>query len=139
MIGIQPRSIRFKLTAWYAGMLALAVIILALTVATLLERRLNANFDDDLLKTAEAIRRTAVPQDDFDGQLGNFELPALDPFSIAGYFIELYDFIGSPDGRVSFRSETLGSRDLPYWLPSKDDNASGYHETKIDGQSLRLY
>jgi heavy metal sensor kinase len=139
MIGIQPRSIRFRLTALYALMLAIAVVALAVLIATLLERRLNSNFDEELVTTASAIRTTAQPQQGLDGQLAGFYLPALDPFSTAGYFIELYDLAGQSRPRVTFRSENLGTRDLPYFLPSNGQRSSSFHNISVDEEKVRLY
>lgn len=136
MIGIQPRSIRFKLTAWYTAALTLGVIVLAILIATLLERRLNDNFDQELSNAADAVIDTARVKQEFDGGPLTYDIPALDPFSTAGYFIQLYDI--SARVTSSYSSESLGDRNLPYWEPTGTQRGRTFHNSQIDGESVRI-
>lgn len=136
MIGIHPRSIRFKLTAWYAAVLALAIVVLSIVIATLVERRLNSNFDQDLNNAASVVVNTMTYTPTFDGGPYKYEIPALDPFSVSGYFIQLYDV--SSRVTVTYRSETLGDRNLPYSLPTTGKRQRSLSNIEIDGEDIRL-
>lgn len=136
MIGLHPRSIRFKLTAWYAAALTIGVIVLAVLIATLLERRLYSNFDQELSNTALAVYDTARVAQDFDGGPLTYDIPALDPFSTAGYFVQLYDITGSP--KSTYRSASLGDRNLPFWSSTSGPQSRSFHSSEIDGESIRL-
>jgi heavy metal sensor kinase len=132
----RRRSIRFKLTAWYAGVLALAIIALSILIATLVERRLNANFDQDLNNAATGVVNTMTYTPTFDGGPYRYEIPAFDPFTVSGYFIQLYDV--SSRVTVTYRSETLGERNLPYSLPTSGKRQRSMSDIKIDDEHIRL-
>lgn len=134
MEAARRRSIRFKLTAWYAGVLTLAVIVLAIVMATLIERGLTANFDNELDNTANAIRDRSSVTYGIDGTVARVTIPQLDPFSIAGYFVQVY----LANGEDSYKSDSLGTRDLPYWLPENGVAKRTYHDTTVDSEAIRL-
>jgi heavy metal sensor kinase len=131
---LRRRSIRFRLTAWYAAVLALAIILFALAINEVLDRRLNDSFDQELLNTARAIQRTAVARQSPDGFPVVIEMPALDPFSIAGYFLQMY----RPNGESAYRSESLGQRNLPVPDFSREQDQATYETVSIDGQQMRI-
>jgi signal transduction histidine kinase len=110
------------------------VVLLAFVVATLIERQLIDNFDSELANTANAIRNASRVSYGIDGSVDQVTVPPLDPFSIAGYFVQIY----SPNGRDSYKSESLGERDLPYWLPVNGVAKRTYHDTTIDDEPIRL-
>ena len=130
----RSRSIRFRLTAWYATVLALVLLLLIFATSEALERRLSSNFDADLLNTARAIQRTADVRILPDGMRVVIDLPAIDPFSVAGYFIQT----SYPDGMTDYRSESLGYRSLP--VPDLSDGleSSRYVTVSVDGERLRI-
>jgi heavy metal sensor kinase len=134
MIGMRPRSIRFKLTAWYAGILALSLVVFAFLIATLIERRLTDNFDPSLNTAANQILQNAHIQPGIDGESVQLIMPSFDPFSIAGYFIQVY----STDGRTIYQSDNLGERDLPFWTPEGGSSKRTFHNIDIEDESLRL-
>lgn len=45
---MRPRSIRWRLTFWYAGALAVALVLFGVLIQALLERRLFSEIDEDL-------------------------------------------------------------------------------------------
>ena len=134
MARLRPRSIRFRLTAWYATVLTLVLLTLIVIASEALDRRLSSNFDDDLTNTAAAIQRTAEVRSFGDGAPVSIDLPALDPFSVAGYFIQ----ISLPDGSTEYRSDALGYRDLP--LPDLTNGLDGlrFDTITIDNEHLRI-
>ncbi len=134
MAARSRRSIRFRLTVWYAAVLALVLLTLIVVMSEALERRLLSNFDDDLLNTARAIQRTAEVRVFGDGAPVSIDLPALDPFSVAGYFIQ----ISLPDGTTQYRSDALGYRDLPLTDLSNGLERNRYDTIEIDDGSLRI-
>ncbi|MCC6705514.1 MAG: HAMP domain-containing protein [Thermomicrobiales bacterium] len=133
MFSRRPRSIRFRLTAWYAGALALVLLVLIFAASEALERRLTNNFDADLLNTARAIQSTADVGVRADG-IVRITLPALDPFSVAGYFIQT----AYPSGAIDFRSESLGDRELPPTDLTAGLERSRFDTVTIDGERLRI-
>jgi heavy metal sensor kinase len=131
---LYRRSIRFRLTAWYAGVLTLAILLFALAINAVMERRLDDNFDQNLLQTARAIQRTATVQLRPDTGRYYVQMPALNPFSIAGYFIQIYDLFGESD----YRSDSLGQRDLPTPDLSDTQNQITFETISIDDQQMRI-
>ncbi len=134
MNALRRRSIRFRLTAWYALVLALAILLFALATSAVMERRLDESFDRELLDTARAIQRTAEVRPSGRGFPALIDMPALDPFSIAGYFIQIY----RPDGSTAYRSESLGLRNLPPPDLSQSQDQVSSQTVSIDGQEMRL-
>jgi signal transduction histidine kinase len=128
------RTIRFRLTVWYAAILALALLLLILAATQTLERRLTSNFDDDLHTTARAIQQTAEVRTFGDGLPVSIDMPALDPFSVAGYFIQ----ISRPDGRIEYRSDGLGPRDLPLTDLSDGLERVRFDTITLEGERFRI-
>ena len=99
-------SLRFKLTAWYAGLLALVLVAVAVSVLRLAEGRLLADMDARLFNTADdiagvigeqlAARQGFGPPVRFDEVV-----PALGSFTSRGLLIQIVD----DDGQVVRRSE----------------------------------
>jgi signal transduction histidine kinase len=133
MISSRLRSIRFRLTAWYAAVLGLALLVLIVAASETLERRLANNFDADLLNTARAIQGTAEVRAFGDGMTPEIFLPALDPFSVAGYFIQ----ISLPDGELVYRSDGLGNRELPQTDLTHGLERNQYVTISLDGERFR--
>src|SRR5262249_61846254 len=52
---MKTKSIRFRLTAWYAGLLAILLILFGGTIYFTLERFLERNLSDTLAKEAQTI------------------------------------------------------------------------------------
>lgn len=134
MAARNRRTIRFRLTAWYATLLALVLLILIFAANETLERRLTSNFDDDLHTTARAIQQTAEVRTFGDGLPVSIDMPALDPFSVAGYFIQ----ISRPDGRIEYRSDGLGLRDLPLTDLSEGLERVRFDTITLEGERFRI-
>ena len=59
MQSIRRRSIRFRLTAWYSIILAIAIAGFGFATFTILSRQLDNNTDEKLASTALAIQRNS--------------------------------------------------------------------------------
>ena len=93
---LVPGSIRFRLTAWYALLLALVLAILGFSVLNLAERRLREDVDQRLEATAGDINaaagaraRTLVAER--GGFLFAEIIPDLGPFEARGLSIQIVD------------------------------------------------
>lgn len=104
--GRRVASVRFKLTAWYAGLLALVLIALTVAVLRLAEGRLLADMDARLLNTADdiagVIGDNLAARQVFGAPVRFDEVvPALGAFTSRGLLIQIVD----ADGQVVRRSE----------------------------------
>src|SRR6478735_3485660 len=119
MRGIRRRSIRFRLTAWYACILAIAIAGFAVATFAILSRQLDTNADQRLASTALSIQQNSRISA-YEGEVV-LDFPLLDQFRIAGYFIEGYRYQSSDgSGPSSFlRSDNLGDYDLPIRTETK--------------------
>jgi signal transduction histidine kinase len=134
MAARSRRTIRFRLTIWYAAILAVVLLLFILTASEFLERRLTSDFDDDLHTTARAIQQTAEVRTFGDGLPVSIDMPALDPFSVAGYFIQ----ISRADGRIEYRSDGLGARDLPLTDLSHGLERVRFDTISVDDERFRI-
>jgi len=57
---VKTRSIRFRLTAWYAGLLTVLLVLFGVFIYFTLERFLETNLRDTLAKEAQTIGETLV-------------------------------------------------------------------------------
>ena len=92
----RPGSIRFRLTAWYALLLALVLAILGFSVLNLAERRLREDIDQRLEATAGDINAAASARArTFVEERGGFAfsdiIPGLGPFEARGLSIQIVD------------------------------------------------
>src|SRR5262245_42304647 len=98
---MNTRSIRFRLTAWYAGLLAGLLILFGIFIYFTLDRFLEANLRDTLAKESETIGDTLVrdvAQNGDDYVVGEIE----EHFAprIMGRFLR----VTRPDGSVLYQS-----------------------------------
>ena len=101
------RSIRFRLTAWYALVLVAVFVIFSLSLNTLLERELRQDIDRRLESITNEIKNTARLQ-------GNFQFMTLtfdDPTSLS--FPSLLIQIVDNQGKFSYSSNNLGRGRTP--------------------------
>ncbi|MBA3415717.1 MAG: HAMP domain-containing protein [Chloroflexia bacterium] len=104
--GRRVASLRFKLTAWYAGLLALVLIALTVSVLRLAEGRLLTDMDARLFNTADDIAGAigeALATSQVFGAPVRFDdvVPALGSFTSRGLLIQVVD----AEGEVVRRSE----------------------------------
>lgn len=130
------RSIRFRLTAWYALILFIIILLLGAGVAKVLERELRQDVDVRLRASAEEMLDQFQVTMEFGGQntyLYTGSSPA--EFSFPSQLIQIV----SADGRLLFTSENLGDRQLPT-VPATDGREASmrYEDTVVDGESLRV-
>ncbi len=130
------RSIRFRLTAWYALILFIIILLLGAGVAKVLERELRQDVDLRLRASAEEMLDQFQVSMEFGGQstvLYSDASPA--EFSFPSQLIQIV----SSDGRLLFTSENLGQRQLPTVPASTGDDASmRYENAELDGATLRV-
>ena len=130
------RSIRFRLTAWYALILFVIIILLGAGVAKVLERELREDVDVRLRTSAEELVNQFQVLMQFGGQtpyIYSETSPA--EFSFPSQLIQLV----SPEGRVIFSTDNLGQRTLPT-VQAPDGRAASirYANTELDGATLRV-
>jgi heavy metal sensor kinase len=135
--GIRRRSIRFRLTAWYACILAIAIAGFAFATFAILSRQLDTNADEKLASTALSIQQNSRISAR-EGELV-LETPPLDPFRIAGFFVEGYQYpisVGSGPS-VFYKSNNLGDYDLPIRTETKNEHGVDFFTTTIGGEKIR--
>lgn len=134
---IRRRSIRFRLTAWYAIILAIAIAGFGIATFAILSRQLDNNTDEELANTALAIQQNSQISAD-EGML-KLKVPALDPFRIAGFFVEGYGypFSDSDHPSVFYKSSNLGDYDLPIRLDSRGNGGVDFFTTTLGGEKIR--
>ncbi len=98
---MKTRSIRFRLTAWYAGLLTVLLVLFGVFIYFTLERFLETNLRDTLAKEAQTIGETLVldvAQNGDDYVVGEIE----EHFAprIMGRFVR----VTRPDGSVLYQS-----------------------------------
>lgn len=130
------RSIRFRLTAWYALILFIIILILGAGVAKVLERELRRDVDIRLLSSAEQMLDQFGVAMEFGGQtavLYSEQSPAT--FSFPSQLIQVV----SEENRLIFTSENLGQRQLPTVpAPAGRETTIRYASTELDGATLRV-
>ncbi len=132
---LLPRSIRFRLTAWYALLLSLVLVTLGVSVLTLAQRRLNDDVNDRLLKTAGDIgvqaRRNAR---DAAARRGGFFfadiVPDLGSFASRGLKIQIVD----REDRVWERSESAPDHIL---VPNQRTSEPTFHTHRVGDADVR--
>ena len=130
------RSIRFRLTAWYALILFIIILMLGAGVAKVLERELRQDVDVRLRTSAEEMLDQFQGSMRAGGQIAVIET-ATSPatFSFPSQMIQLVDF----DGRIFFSTENLGPRVLPSVpAPAGREATMRYENSELDGATLRV-
>jgi signal transduction histidine kinase len=127
------RSIRFRLSAWYALILFIMILLLGAGVAKVLERELRTDVDVRIRNTAEQM--LGQFQVSFGGQGVYLEPSGAAALSFPSQLIQVVD----PQGTVRYSSENLGSRELPTVTPLKGlPSSMRYETTQLDGQTIRV-
>jgi two-component system, OmpR family, sensor kinase len=122
------RSIRFRLTAWYAALIFAIILAVGFGLSKLIERELRRDVDQRLITTAR----------DMTGQftsVGPFVYPPIpDLFTFPGQLIEVVN----DDNNVVQRSGNLGDRNLPAPPVTTNDRHHSYQTVVLDGVSIRV-
>lgn len=128
------RSIRFRLTAWYALILFIIILILGAGVAKILERQLRSDVDTRIASTAAEMLDQFQYSVQYGGQLTVIPPPP-DSFSFPSQLIQVVD----PSGTVRYSTENLGERQIPTVPPRKGKSAQvRYETTELDGETIRV-
>ena len=97
------RSIRFRLTAWYAIILVLVLVAIGLTLSTMLqralERDLHARLTDaasEVFRQTDAQIRYQVTPEGVVQQVVLYKTPQIDSILVSGMGVEVVDFQGNP-------------------------------------------
>lgn len=127
------RSIRFRLSAWYALILFVIILLLGAGVAKVLERELRNDVDLRIRHTAEEMLNQFQVQ--FGGQTAYIQPPPPDSFSFPSQMIQVVN----PKGDVYYTSENLGGRQIPT-VPALADRTAlmRYETTVLDGETIRV-
>ncbi len=111
------RSIRFRLTAWYAIILFIIILLLGAGVAKVLERQLRNDVDYRINSTAQQMFQQFQYSVQFSGDV-EAQPPPPDSFSFPSQLIQVV----TPEGVVLYSTQNLGERQIPT-VPALDGNA----------------
>ncbi len=126
------RSIRNRLTVWYALLFLIVMLLLGAGVSWYLERELRHDVDLRIGETATSMRDQV--EEAFIERSPRVYLPP-DAFTFPSHLLQVVD----PGGRIQFRSENLGDRTLPYQRMALDNAESYYDTIELDGVTLRVH
>ncbi|CAN5872319.1 HAMP domain-containing sensor histidine kinase [soil metagenome] len=126
------RSIRTRLSAWYAVFLVLIILVLGILVSTVLERQLREAVDNRLLESGSGVTSQFGVGFRFGGPV--VIVPPSDEIAIPSHLVQVVD----NRGRTWFRSENLGEeRSLPFALETVQDGQLRYETVELNGVTLR--
>ncbi len=120
-------SIRWRLTLWYTGLVALLLLIFGSTLYAVLHRSLYIQLDQSLHDRSQAIEES----------LAAGLIPSLDAFSSPGVYVQLLDLTL----QVIYRSSNLGEQALPtnpQTLAAAHAGEELLETVEIGGTRLRL-
>jgi signal transduction histidine kinase len=128
------RSIRFRLTAWYALILFIIVLLLGAGVAKVLERQLRNDVDVRIRSTAQEMLTQFQYTQQYSGDI-EAQPPPPDSFSFPSQLIQ----VASADGTVYYSTQNLGERQLPT-VPALNGNVANirFKTTVLDGETIRV-
>lgn len=127
------RSIRFRLTAWYALVLLAVLVLLGALLNTLLERELRHDVDQQLSSTATAIDEQATLFGTINGQI----IVRLEPETL-GSFPNLLIQAVNDQNEVGYTSESLRGKTLPAPAVKTGETKPVYSTVELDGVPIRL-
>ncbi|TXG79665.1 MAG: HAMP domain-containing histidine kinase [Thermomicrobiales bacterium] len=129
------RSIRFRLTAWYAIILLIIILMLGAGVAKVLERELRQDVDDRLRASAVEMLEQFRFSMEFGGQNAVLYSQSPADFSFPSQLIQLVD----TDGGIVYSTDNLGVRQLPT-VPASDGQEASirFENADVDGATLRV-
>jgi signal transduction histidine kinase len=125
------RSIRFRLSAWYALLIIAMMIALGFGLSTLTERELRRDVDQRLLQTARDFKAQAQPELTPNGL--TFLFPPPDVFTFPSLLIQVVN----ENGDTAFSSENLGKRILPAAPVVTNERNPVFTTATLDGVTIR--
>jgi len=131
-------SVRLKLTIWYSAVLALTLLVFALTLNFVLTRNLRAGVDSDLVAKAGEVIRSIKVVPGFPEPVERVILPNVDAFAAPNTYLQAETL----SGQVVARSANLGSQLLPMTKKALAAAAAGksvLESVGPPGQRLRIY
>lgn len=128
------RSIRFRLTAWYAIILFIIILMLGAGVAKVLERQLRNDVDLRIKTTAEEMLDQFQYSVQYGGETAVIP-PSPDSFSFPSQLIQIVN----GNGTVYYTTQNLGDRQIPT-VPAIDGNENRlrYETTTLDDERIRV-
>ncbi|MDP2931892.1 MAG: ATP-binding protein [Chloroflexota bacterium] len=105
-------AIRWRLTLWFALILAVILVLSGMVLHVLLERYLNNEVDENLGIYSAQVHGTLDPQQisgSLDYDVIHSRLPPINEFAYPGTYMELVD----QSGKVVVKSDSLGDQELP--------------------------
>ncbi|MGD9715021.1 MAG: sensor histidine kinase [Thermomicrobiales bacterium] len=126
------RSIRNRLTAWYALLFLLVMLVLGAGVIWYVERELRADVDLRLEETAMAMS-DQLEVAFIEGRQRVFLPP--DAFTFPSQLLQVID----TSGGIRFRSENLGDRVLPFDVLAIEASEPSYQTVELDGVTIRAH
>jgi heavy metal sensor kinase len=125
------RSIRFRLSAWYACLIIAMVVALGFGLSAVMARELRRDVDKRLIQTAREFKDQAQPVMTPGGL--QFQFPPPDTFTFPSLLIQAVN----TDGSIAFSSENLGRRVLPASPVVPGDRQPVYTTADLDGVTIR--
>jgi two-component system OmpR family sensor kinase len=132
------RSIRFRLTAWYAVLLLLVLVILGVLLNTLLERELRQDVDQRLKTTASKINNQAELQGNMFGQ----QFVVLQQSTLTSFPSLLIQAVNTQNEIVYSTQNLLDSNNSYKKLPAPTvqdgETKAVYSTADLDGVPIRM-
>ena len=105
-------AIRWRLTLWFALILAVILVLSGTVLHVLIQTYLSNEVDNNLKVYSAQVHGTLHPQQvpgPLDYDVIHSQLPAINEFAYPGIYIELVD----QSGKVVVKSNSLGDQELP--------------------------
>jgi heavy metal sensor kinase len=136
-MSLPPSTLRWKLTVWYAGTLALGLVLLGGLIYGLVRYQLLRHHDPALEEAAARVEAVLAQQTDWEHLTGDQR----DQLDRIGRLILFHEASG--EGRVLYRSPAAFDVPVPSALPSSRQTAmtgdSGEFDTLGESPPLRIY
>ncbi len=129
-------SIRWRLTLWYGGLLALSLMAFAGMAYTVLARNLRVEIDASLQVRAQQVVQSAQVREVLFLDL--IEFPRVSEIASPGVYIQIVTL----EGKVARRSDNLGAQELPVDPDVMAEVLLGkprYLTTTVENIPLRMY
>ncbi len=131
-------SVRLKLTLWYSAVLAMTLLVFALTLNFVLGHDLRASVDSGLVAKAGEVIRSIQVVGGFPDPVERVVLPNVDAFATPDTFLQAETL----SGQVVAHSANMGSQLLPLSKNALAAAAAGKSHLETvgqPGQRIRIY
>jgi len=127
------RSIRFRLTAWYAILLIGVLVGVGVLLSVLVERNLREDVDQRLVKTGGKILREIRVRPGYErGEFSGY-IPSLDPLASPGQVVQIYDV----SGKLLASTGVSGHKQLPAAPLDESEPRPIFETSRFDSMSVR--